>query len=52
MKQLMSIIVVVVFAGSTLSCGSGSKSKQIKEYKYTEERQPLQVICNKGWRLD
>ncbi|MEK7718723.1 MAG: hypothetical protein AAB347_03820 [Bacteroidota bacterium] len=36
MKQLMSIIVGVVFAGSTLSCGSGSKSKQIKEYKYTE----------------
>jgi len=36
MKQLMSIILVVVFAGSILSCGSGNKSKQIKEYKYTE----------------
>lgn len=38
MKQLMSIILVVIFAGSILSCGSGNKSKQIKEYKYTEEK--------------
>ena len=38
MKQLTSIILVAVFAGSILSCGSGNKSKQIKEYKYTEEK--------------
>ena len=38
MKKLVSIILVVVIAVSILCCGSGNKSRQIKEYKYSEEK--------------
>lgn len=47
MKQLTSIILVAVFAGSILSCGSGNKSKQIKEYKYTEEKAAVTGVLQK-----
>lgn len=47
MKQLMPIILVVIFAGSNLSCGSGNKSKQIKEYKYTEEKAAVTGVLQK-----
>ena len=47
MKQLMSIILVAVFAVSILSCGSGNKSKQIKEYKYTEEKAAVTGVLQK-----
>ena len=47
MKQLMSIILIVVFAGSILNCGSGNKSKQIKEYKYTEEKAAVTGVLKK-----
>jgi len=47
MKQLMSIILVAVFAGSILNCGSGNKSKQIKEYKYTEEKVAVTGVLQK-----
>ncbi|MCK9640395.1 MAG: hypothetical protein M0R39_10865 [Prolixibacteraceae bacterium] len=38
MKQLTNIILVAVIAISILGCVSGNKSKQIKDYKYTEEK--------------
>ena len=47
MKQLTSIILVAVFAGSILSCSSGNKSKQIKEYKYTEEKAAVTGVLQK-----
>jgi hypothetical protein len=47
MKQLASIILVAIFAGSILSCGSGNKSKQIKEYKYTEEKVAVTGVLQK-----
>lgn len=47
MKQLMPIILVVILAGSILSCGSGNKSKQINEYKYTEEKAAVTGVLQK-----
>jgi hypothetical protein len=38
MKQLISKILIVILAVTTWGCGSGNKSKQVKEYKYTEEK--------------
>lgn len=38
MKQLYLIALVVVLAGTFWGCVSGNKSKQIKDYKYTEEK--------------
>ena len=34
----MSVILVAVIAGSIMSCISGNKSNQIKDYKYSEEK--------------
>ena len=47
MKQLTSIILIAVFAGSILSCVSGNKSNQIKEYKYTEEKAAVTGVLQK-----
>ena len=38
MRQLALIAFVVILAGTIWGCGSGNKSKQIKEYKYAEEK--------------
>ena len=41
MRHLRSIILIVILVGTLWSCGSGNKSKQIKDYKYTEEKSTL-----------
>lgn len=43
----MLIVLITVFAGSIMSCGSGSKSKQIKEYNYTEEKVAVSGVLQK-----
>ncbi|MCK9411566.1 MAG: hypothetical protein M0Q53_04640 [Prolixibacteraceae bacterium] len=41
MRYLIFIFFVIVFTGSILSCGTGNKSKQIKEYKYIEGKRAI-----------
>jgi hypothetical protein len=41
MKKFALVILVIILAGAIWSCGSGNKSKQIKDYKYTEEKAVL-----------
>lgn len=38
MKSLKFIVLVIILAGTIWGCGSGNKSKQIKDYKYTDEK--------------
>ncbi len=38
MKQLISVTLMIILAISIWSCGSGNKSKQIKDYKYADEK--------------
>lgn len=47
MKQLNSVIFLVILAGAIWGCGSGNKSKQIKDYKYTEEKAAINDSINK-----
>ena len=43
----MSVILVAVIAGSIMSCISGNKSNQIKDYKYSEEKVAVTGILQK-----
>jgi hypothetical protein len=47
MRQLTSVLLVAIFAGILFSCGSGKKSQQIKDYKYTEEKAAVAGVLQK-----
>ncbi len=47
MRQLTSILLVAIVAGILFSCGSGKKSQQIKDYKYTAEKAALSGVLQK-----
>jgi hypothetical protein len=47
MRKLTSILLAAIVAGSLLSCGSGKKSQQIKDYKYTEEKVVVSGVLKK-----
>jgi hypothetical protein len=47
MRKLTSILLIAIVAGGMLSCGSGKKSQQIKDYKYTEEKTVVSGVLQK-----
>ncbi|MEI7831394.1 MAG: hypothetical protein WCI31_16565 [Prolixibacteraceae bacterium] len=47
MRKLTSVLLVAIVAGGLWSCGSGKKSQQIKDYKYTEEKSAVSGALQK-----